>query len=211
MPNDYTRRMPRFNGNKGISIKEPLQELHSHFLIDDKLSQYARHLNLDSDFDEINQTSDEEQSCGHIVIEEHACKNDRETETKLIDAFPYLELKEEQSHEGTIVSKLDQEHCNEDPCPDSVNRTLQPILNQNMLVQCVDADLVLNLEITLGINLKALSYHLIPRSIIPSLGENFQSTLPSQLFESSCMGLSFNQVVTFEIFNQEFKHYHVIG
>ena len=25
------------------------------------------------------------------------------------------------------------------------------------------------------------------------------------------MGLSFNQVVTFEILNQEFKHYHVIG
>ena len=25
------------------------------------------------------------------------------------------------------------------------------------------------------------------------------------------MGLSFNQVVTFEILNQEFKHYHLIG
>ena len=53
--------------------------------------------------------------------------------------------------------------------------------------------------------------HQILRSIIPSLGENCQSTLPSQLFKSSRMGLSFNQVVTFEILNQKFKHYHIIG
>ena len=38
------------------SIKEPLEEeLHSHCLIDDNLSQYSSHLNLNSDFDEINQ------------------------------------------------------------------------------------------------------------------------------------------------------------
>ena len=80
-----------------------------------------------------------------------------------------------------------------------------------MLVQCVDTDLVLNFEFTLGINLNAFSSHQILRSIIPSLGENFQSTLPSQLFKSSCMGLSFNQVVTFEILNQEFQHHHAIG
>ena len=42
------------------------------------------------------------------MIEEHACKSDRETGTELIDVFPYLELKEEQSHDDTIVSKLDQ-------------------------------------------------------------------------------------------------------
>ena len=80
-----------------------------------------------------------------------------------------------------------------------------------MLVQCVDIDLVSNLEITPGINLKALSYHQIPRSIISSLGENFQSTLPSQFFESFGMGLSFNKVVTFEISNHDLKHYHEIG
>ena len=125
--------------------------------------------------------------------------------------FFYLEFKEEQSHDDTIVSKLDQEHCNEEPCPDNIDRILHPILNQNMLIQCVDTDLVLNLEITPGINLKALSSHQILRSIIPNLGENFQSTLPSQLFKSSCMGLSLSQVVTFEILNQKFKHYHVIG
>ena len=184
------------------SIKERLEEeLHSHCLIDDNLSQYPTYPNLDSDLDhitaeeekvEINQTSVEEQSCGHSVIEEHACKRDRETETELIDVFPYLELKEEQSHDDTIVSELDQEHCNEDLCPSSINRILHPILNQNMLVQCVDTDLVSNLEITPGINLKALSSHQILRSIIPRLGENFQSTLPSQLFKSYCMGLSFN-------------------
>ena len=51
------------------SIKEPSEEeLHSHCLIDDNLSQYASHLNLDLDFDEINQTFVEEKSCGHIVI-----------------------------------------------------------------------------------------------------------------------------------------------
>ena len=110
-----------------------------------------------------------------------------------------------------IVSELDQEHCNEDPCPDSIDRILHPILNQNMLVQCVDTDLVSNLEITPGINLKALSSHQILRSIIPSLRENFQSTLLSQLFKSSCMGLSVSQVVTFEVLNKKFKHYHIIG
>ena len=85
------------------------------------MSQYSSHLNLDSDFDEINQTSVEEQSCGHIVIEEHTCKSDRETEIELIDVFPYLELKEEQSHDDMIVSELDQEHCTEGPCLDSIN------------------------------------------------------------------------------------------
>ena len=49
------------------SIKEPLEEqLHSHCLINDNLSQYSTYQNLDSDFDyitaeeeklEINQTS----------------------------------------------------------------------------------------------------------------------------------------------------------
>ena len=96
------------------------------------MSQYSSHLNLDLDFDEINQTSVEEQSCGHIVIEEHACKSDRETETELIDVFPYLELKEEQSHDDTIVSKLDQEHCNEEPCPDNIDR----ILHQSLIRIC---------------------------------------------------------------------------
>ena len=118
------------------------------------------------------------------MIEEHACKRDRETETELIDVFPYLELKE-QSCDDTIISELDQEHCNEEPCLDNIDRILHPILNQNMLVQCVDTDLVSNLEITPGINLKALSSHQVLRSIIPSLGENFQSTLLSQLFEFS--------------------------
>ena len=70
------------------SIKEPLEEqLHSHCLIDDNWSQYSSHLNMDSEIDEINQTSVEEQSCGHIVIEEHACKNHRETETELLMFF----------------------------------------------------------------------------------------------------------------------------
>ena len=49
------------------SIKEPLKEkLHSDCLIDNNLIQYSSHLNLDSEFDEISQTSLEEQSCGHI-------------------------------------------------------------------------------------------------------------------------------------------------
>ena len=61
------------------------------------------------------------------MIEEHAYKSDRETKTELIDVFPYLELKEEQSHDDTIVSELDQEHCTEGPCPDSIDRILHPI------------------------------------------------------------------------------------
>ena len=102
------------------------------------MSHYPTYPNLDSDLDhitaeeeqvEINQTSVEEQFCGHSVIKENACKRDRETETKLIDVLPYLELKKEQSHDDTIVSELDQEHCNEGPCLDSINRIIHPILN----------------------------------------------------------------------------------
>ena len=87
-PNNHHQEASIVEPSVYESIEEPLEEeLHSHFLIDDNLSQYASNLNLDSDFDEINQTSVEEQSCGHIVIEEHACKSDRETKTKLIDVF----------------------------------------------------------------------------------------------------------------------------
>ena len=150
---------------------------------------------MDSDFDyiitegeklEINQTFVKEQSYSHIVIEEHTCKGDREIETELIDVCPCLELKEEQSHDDTVVSELDQEHCNEGPCPNSIDIRLHPILNSNTL----GTDLVSNLEIIPRIKLKAFPSHQSLRSITSSyLGENFQSTLPSQLFESSCMGL----------------------
>ena len=74
-----------------------------------------------------------------------------------------------------------------------------------MFVKCVDIDLVSDLAIIPRIQLKTCYSHQIPRSIIPShLGENFQSTLPSQPFESSRLGLCSNQVVTFE-------HGHIIG
>ena len=59
--------------------------------------------------------------------------------------------------------------------------------------------------------MKAFPSDQIPRSIVPSLRENFQATLPCQLFESSCMGLCSNQAVTFEIFSQESEHGHIIG
>ena len=76
----------------------------------------------------------------------------------------------------------------------------------------MDTDLASNLAIIPGIQLKTFYSHQIPGSIIPShLGENFQSTLSSQLFESSCMGLCSNQAVTFEICSQEFEHGHMIG
>ena len=81
-----------------------------------------------------------------------------------------------------------------------------------MLVQCEGADLVSNLAIIPGIKLKTFFSHQIPRSIIPShMGENFQFTLPSQLFESSCMGLCSKQSFIFEMFSQESKHDHTIG
>ena len=38
----------------------------------------------------------------------------------------------------------------------------------------------------------------------------FQSTLPSQLSEPSCMGYCSNQAI-FEIFSQEFEHRHIVG
>ena len=133
--NDHYQETSLVEPSIGEVIKEFLKEqLHSHCLIDDNLSQYPTYPNLDSDLDhitaeeekvEINQTSVEEQSCGHSVIEEHACKRDRETETELVGVIPYLEPKEKQSHDDTIVSELDQEHCNEDPCPDSIDRILQ--------------------------------------------------------------------------------------
>ena len=53
------------------------------------------------------------------------------------------------------------------------------------------------------------------RLVLAPLGDANQvlnfSTLPSQLFEPSFMGLCSNQATTFEIFSQEFKHGHIIG
>ena len=86
-----------------------------------------------------------------------------------------------------------------------------PIFNQDVLVQCEDSDLVLNLVIIPWIKLKSFPSHQIPRSIIPSLGIFFEFTLSSQLFESSCMDLCSNQAITFEIFSQEIEHGHIIG
>ena len=61
-------------------------------------------------------------------------------------------------------------------------------------------------------NWKLFFSNQIPRSIIPSyLGENFESTVLSQHFESSCMGLCSNQAVTFETLSQGFEHGHIIG
>ena len=81
-----------------------------------------------------------------------------------------------------------------------------------MSVQCVDTDLASNLAIIPGIQLKTFYSHQIPRSIIPShLGENFQSTLLSQLSESSCMGFCSDQVATFKIFSQESDNCCIIG
>ena len=101
----------------------------------------------------------------------------------------------------------------EHPLPNGIDEILYPILNQDVSVQCVDTDLTSNhLAITHGIQLKTFFSHQIPRSIIPShMGENFQSTLPSQLFKSSCMGLCSNHAITFEIFSQEFEHGQIIG
>ena len=77
------------------SIIEPLEEkLHSHCLSDDNSS----YLNLDSNFDyvsteeekvEINQISIEEQSCGHIVVEDQVCEDDKEVRNEHIYIFPY--------------------------------------------------------------------------------------------------------------------------
>ena len=62
-PNNHHQEASIVEPSISVSIKEPLEEeLHSHCLINDNLSQYASHLNLDLDFHEINQTSDEEQS-----------------------------------------------------------------------------------------------------------------------------------------------------
>ena len=108
--NDHYQETSLVEPSIGEVIQELLKEqLHSHCLIDDNLSQCATYPNLDSYLDHITAEEEEveinkEQSCGHIVIEEHACKSDREIETKLIDVFPYLELKEEQTHDDMIVS-----------------------------------------------------------------------------------------------------------
>ena len=89
------------------------------------------------------------------------------------------EFKEEQSHDDDMAN---QEYHNGDPCPNDIDRILHPILNKDMLC----TDLVSNLEIIPRIKLKSFPSHQILRSIISShLGENFQSTLSSQLFEFS--------------------------
>ena len=78
-----------------VDNKDPLEEeLHSHFLIDDNLSQYPTYPNLDSDLDhitakekkvEINKASVKEQSCGHFVVEDQVCEDRNEHS----DVFPY--------------------------------------------------------------------------------------------------------------------------
>ena len=115
---------------------------------------------------ENNTTFPKRQSCHHYMVEEHTCEGDRETKIELIDVFPYLmsdnneDLKEEQSHDDTVVSELDQEHCNKGSCPNSIDKMLHPILNQDML----GTDLVSDLEIIPRIKLKAFPSHQILRS-----------------------------------------------
>ena len=94
-PNMHHQETYLVNPSIGEVIKEPLKEkLHSHCLIDDNLSQYPTHPNLDSELDhitakeervEINKTSVEEQSCGHIVVEDQVCE-DRNQHSNV---FPY--------------------------------------------------------------------------------------------------------------------------
>ena len=69
------------------SIKEPLEEeLHSHCLIDDNLSQFPTYSNLDSDLDHI--TAEEENvEISKTSIEEHTCKTDRELKPNLLMFF----------------------------------------------------------------------------------------------------------------------------
>ena len=144
------------------------------------------------------------------MIEENAYKSYREIETKLIDVCPHLELKEEQSHDDTIVSELDQEHCNEDPCLDSIDRILHPILNYNMLVQCVDTDLVSNLEITPRINLKLFPLIKLRDQLFQVWDKVFNPpSLPN--FLSLLLWVCSNQMVTSKNFSQEFEHCRIIG
>ena len=75
-PNMHHQETSLVEPSIGEVIKEFLKEqLHSHCLIDDNLSQYPTYLNLDSDLDhitaeeekvEINKTFIEDQSCGHL-------------------------------------------------------------------------------------------------------------------------------------------------
>ena len=54
-PNNYHQETSIVEPSICESIKEPLEEkLHGHCLIEDNLSQYSSHMNLDSDFNEIN-------------------------------------------------------------------------------------------------------------------------------------------------------------
>ena len=59
------------------------------------MSQYSSYPNLDSDFDYVSaeeekvEISVEEQSCGHIVVEDQACEDDKEVRNEHIDIFPY--------------------------------------------------------------------------------------------------------------------------
>ena len=64
--------------------------------MDNNLSQYSSYPNLDSDFDyvsteeekvEINQISVEEQTCGHIVVEDQVCEDDKEVRNEHFDIF----------------------------------------------------------------------------------------------------------------------------
>ena len=97
-------------------------------------------------------------------------------------------LTEEENVDNNLISFEDKSHDNYDmiacehPCPNGIDKIPYLILNQDVSVQCMDTDLASNI----GIQFKTFYSHKILRLIIPSyLGENFQSTLPSQLLESS--------------------------
>ena len=92
--NDHYQQASLVEPSIGEVIQELLKEqLHSHCIIDDNLSQYPTYPNLDSELDhitakeekvEINKTSVEEQSCGHIVVEDQVCEDRNEHS----DIFP---------------------------------------------------------------------------------------------------------------------------
>ena len=123
------------------------------------------------------------------IVDSLICESIEDPHCMVDDYFDHI-LEEDQSRDNydMIVSESDQNN----PCPNGIDK----IPYQGLLVQCVDTNLVSNLAIIPRIKLKTFSSHQLPRLIIPShMEENFQSTLLSQLFESSCMGFWSNQGV----------------
>ena len=196
------------------------EQVHNHGLVDDHSNQCLYDPRVDSASNHVIEEKDEDSqdvSKDHYVIES-------QIKCKPIE-------KQSQGDRFLVVSQHNQE-CSlfnlssslisyEEPSKDDFDSIPHSILDQDKLILYFNnpyfhrehfpfaPNLQIISRIKRAIDFEYFPSYQTPKSISPSyMGENicfqyFQSTLPSHLFKSSCMGSCSNQVLTFEIFSKE--------